>query len=187
MSFERLHPAVQHHIVNSLGWRQLRPLQEAAIVPLLEGNDAILLAPTAAGKTEAAMLPILSRMVAEEWSGLSVLYLCPLRALANNLGPRLGGYAQLVGRQAEVWHGDTTQGDRKRIRRDPPDVLITTPESVEAQLVSRFTDEHVFFGDLRAVIVDEVHAFAGADRGWHVLAVLSRLEELTRRPLQRIG
>ena len=185
--FDRLHDSVQYHVVNSLGWSGLRPLQEASVQPIHEGRDCVLLAPTAGGKTEAAMFPVLSRMLDGNWTGLSVLYLCPLRALANNLGPRLSRYAGFVGRRAEVWHGDTGQGDRKRIRKDPPDILITTPESVEAQLVSAFTNEEMFFGNVRTVIIDEVHAFAAADRGWHLLAVLSRLERLTGQSIQRIG
>jgi ATP-dependent Lhr-like helicase len=185
--FDRLHESVQYHVVNSLGWPGLRPLQNESVAPIHEGRDCVLLAPTAGGKTEAATLPILSRMLEENWSGLSVLYLCPLRALANNLGPRLSRYAGFVGRRAEVWHGDTSQGDRKRIRKDPPDILVTTPESVEAQLVSAYTNEELFFGGVQAVIIDEVHAFAAADRGWHLLAVLSRLERLTGKPIQRIG
>ena len=185
--FDRLHDSVQYHVVNSLGWNGLRPLQEASVQPIHEGRDCVLLAPTAGGKTEAAIFPVLSRMLEGNWTGLSVLYLCPLRALANNLGPRLSRYAGFVGRRAEVWHGDTVQGDRKRIRKDPPDILITTPESVEAQLVSAFTNEEMFFGNVRVVIIDEVHAFAAADRGWHLLAVLSRLERLTGQSIQRIG
>jgi ATP-dependent Lhr-like helicase len=185
--FDRLHESVQYHVVNSIGWPGLRPLQSEAVLPIHEARDCVLLAPTAGGKTEAAALPVLSRMLEENWTGLSVLYLCPLRALANNLGPRLGRYAGYVGRRAEVWHGDTGQGDRKRLRKDPPDILITTPESVEAQLVSAFTNEELFFGGVRTVIIDEVHAFAAADRGWHLLAVLSRLERLTGKPIQRIG
>lgn len=185
--FHRLHDSVQYHVVSSLGWPGLRPLQSESVAPIHEGRDCVLLAPTAGGKTEAAVFPVLSRMLEENWSGLSVLYLCPLRALANNLGPRLARYSQFVGRRAEVWHGDTGQGDRKRMRKDPPDILVTTPESVEAQLVSAFTNEEIFFGGLRAVIIDEVHAFAAADRGWHMLAVLSRLERLTGQRIQRIG
>ncbi|MBM4023621.1 MAG: DEAD/DEAH box helicase, partial [Planctomycetes bacterium] len=86
--FALLHPAIQHHIVNSLGWRELRPFQAAAIRPIVAGQHALVLAPTAGGKTEAATLPVLSRMLAEEWRGLSVLYLCPLKALLNNLHVR---------------------------------------------------------------------------------------------------
>ena len=85
MTADLLHPVVQHHIVNSLGWPALRPLQEHAVLPVLRGDDALLLAPTAGGKTEAAAFPLLSRMAQDDWRGLSVLYICPLRALLNNL------------------------------------------------------------------------------------------------------
>ncbi|MEY4415285.1 MAG: hypothetical protein RIQ53_2578, partial [Pseudomonadota bacterium] len=126
--FERLHPALQHHIVNSLGWSTLRPTQLEAIGPILDGAHALLLAPTAGGKTEAAFLPVLSRILDEAWAGVSVLYICPIKALLNNLEPRLQHYAGLVGRRVEVWHGDVSPSRKKRWLRDPPDVLLTTPE-----------------------------------------------------------
>lgn len=87
-----LHPVVAHHVVNTLQWRSLRPLQQAAIAPVIRGEDCLLIAPTAGGKTEAAVLPLLTRMQNEGWGGISVLYLCPLKALLNNLQPRLDGY-----------------------------------------------------------------------------------------------
>ncbi|MGH4010988.1 MAG: DEAD/DEAH box helicase [Pseudonocardiaceae bacterium] len=182
-----LHPVLVHHIVNTLGWRSLRPLQEQAIGPLLAGSDALLLAPTAGGKTEAAAFPLLSTMEAERWTGVSVLYLCPLKALLNNLLPRLESYAGWLGRRVALWHGDVTQAARQRILRDPPDLLLTTPESLEAMLVSTKVEHRRLFADLRTVVVDEVHAFAGDDRGWHLLAVLERLTQLAGRSPQRVG
>jgi ATP-dependent Lhr-like helicase len=185
--FDRLHLAVQHHIVNSLGWTSLRPFQEQAIPPLLEGSHAILIAPTAGGKTEAAMFPVFSRMLADGWTGLSVLYVCPLRALLNNLHPRLEHYGRLLGRRVDIWHGDTPDSARRRIVSDPPDLLLTTPESLEVMLIMRQEHHDRLFGGLRAVVVDEIHAFAGDDRGWHLLAVMERLCRLARGPAQRIG
>jgi ATP-dependent helicase Lhr and Lhr-like helicase len=182
-----LHPALVHHVVNTLGWPQLRPLQQLAIAPIQAGQDALLLAPTAGGKTEAAALPVLSRMVTEQWRGLSVLYVCPLRALLNNLEPRLAGYAGWLGRRVGLWHGDTGAGARNRLAADPPDILLTTPESLESILASTLRSPALMFGQLRTVIIDEVHAFAGDDRGWHLLAVLERLSQLAGRPIQRIG
>lgn len=182
-----LHPLLTHHIVNSLGWPSLRPMQQQAVAPIRRGDNALIIAPTAGGKTEAAFFPVVSQMLEEEWGGLSVLYLCPLRALLNNLYPRLRGYADLVGRRAGLWHGDVAEGDRKRIRSDPPDVLLTTPESIEAMLISSRTDHAWLFRSLRTVVVDEIHAFAGDDRGWHLLAVTQRLQRLAGRDLQRIG
>jgi len=187
MSLSSLDPVLVHHIVNSLGWRDLRPLQHAAIEPLVAGDDALLLAPTAGGKTEAAAFPLLSRMVAQRWQGTSVLYLCPLKALLNNLAPRLERYAEWVGRRVAVWHGDVGASGRRGVLTARSDVLLTTPESLEAMLVSVKVDHAEFFSGLRAVVVDEVHAFADDDRGWHLLAVLERLTHLIGRPVQRVG
>ncbi|MFE0590674.1 DEAD/DEAH box helicase [Micromonospora echinospora] len=174
-------------MVNSLQWPGLRPLQDAAVRPLLDGEDALLLAPTAGGKTEAAVFPLLSQMAKKNWSGSSVLYVCPLKALLNNLLPRLETYTGWLGRRAALWHGDVTMGRRRRILRERPDVLLTTPESLESILVSAAVDHDEFLRGVRAVVVDEVHAFAGDDRGWHLLAVLERLSRLTGHPVQRVG
>ena len=186
-AFDRLHPALQHHIVNALGWRELRPFQEKVIPHLLDGKHMIVLAPTAGGKTECAVFPVLSKMLEENWQGLSVLYICPIKALLNNLEMRLGRYAELLGRRSGVWHGDVIDSDKAAIRREAPDILLTTPESLEAMLVSQRTDTAEMFGQLQVVIIDEVHAFAGDDRGWHLLSVLSRIEKIADREFQRIG
>jgi ATP-dependent Lhr-like helicase len=186
-NFEQLHPAVQHHVVNSMGWRELRPFQEAVIPGILAGQHMIVLAPTAGGKTEAAFLPIASRVLAEGWTGLSVLYICPIKALLNNLDVRLQRYCTLLGRRSALWHGDVTTSARRHILRDPPDCLLTTPESLEVMLVSPNVDSRGLFCNLRVVIVDEIHAFAGDDRGWHLLSVLQRITRLAGRELQRIG
>lgn len=186
-AFELLHPAVQYHVVNSLGWPGLRPLQEQAVVPLVQGHHALLIAPTAGGKTEAAVLPVLSRMLSEEWRGLSVLYVCPIKALLNNLEPRLSALSGMVGRRVEVWHGDVSAGDKSRAQREPPDILLTTPESLEGILIGSRRDHHRLLGSVRCVIVDELHAFAGDDRGWHLLALLERLRALGAPLQQRIG
>lgn len=186
-AFDRLHPAIQHHIVNSLGWRSLRPLQEATIEPVLRGEHALLLAPTAGGKTEAAAFPVFSRMLSENWRGLSVLYICPIKALLNNLEPRLAHYGSLLGRSVALWHGDIGPSRKAKIVADPPDILLTTPESLEVMLISRRIDHQRLFNNLRCVIVDEVHAFAGDDRGWHLMYLLERLSHITGRELQRLG
>ena len=186
-TFDRLHPALQHHIVNSLGWRELRPFQEAVIPQILDGKHMIVLAPTAGGKTEAAFFPIASRMLSEGWTGLSVLYICPIKALLNNLDVRLDRYCTLLGRRSALWHGDVKSSARKRILREPPDCLLTTPESLEVMLVSPNVDARSLFSNLQVVVVDEIHAFAGDDRGWHLLSVLERISRLSGRELQRLG
>ncbi|MDR6906418.1 ATP-dependent Lhr-like helicase [Agromyces sp. 3263] len=182
-----LHSAIEYHVVNSLGWPSLRPLQEASVAPICSGADCLLVAPTAGGKTEAAVFPLLSSMMDDSWHGFTVIYVTPLKALLNNLLPRLEKYTEWVGRRVALWHGDVGDGDRRRILADPPDILLTTPESLEAMLVSRRVLHHQFFRSIRAIVVDEVHSFAASDRGWHLLAVLERLQRIADRPIQRIG
>lgn len=186
-SFDLLHPALQHHIVNSLGWSSLRPLQEATIEPVMRGEHAILLAPTAGGKTEAAIFPVFSRMLQENWRGLSVLYVCPIKALLNNLEYRLLNYAALLGRTVGLWHGDISPSRKAKLAAEPPDILLTTPELIEVMLVSRRVDHKRLFENLKCVVIDEVHAFAGDDRGWHLLYLLERLTKLAGGELQRLG
>src|SRR6185312_12475706 len=147
-AFELLHPGVQYHLANTLRWNSLRPTQADAVEPILSGRDTLVLAPTAGGKTEAAMFPLLSRMANDDWQGVSVLYVCPLRALLNNLQPRIHEYAQWLGRSAAVWHGDVGQSQRQRILTERPDVLLTTPESLESMLVSTKVDPRILFDGL---------------------------------------
>jgi ATP-dependent helicase Lhr and Lhr-like helicase len=186
-AFDRLHPALQHHIVNSLGWRELREVQSASIEGYLDGANLVVLAPTAGGKTEAAFFPVISQMLTEAWTGLSVLYVSPIRALLNNQEERLQRYFQLVGRKAACWHGDTTLGEKRRMLAEPPDCLLTTPESLEVLLVSTKIDHRQFFQYVRTVVIDELHAFAGDDRGWHLLSVLARIGRFASRDIQRVG
>lgn len=186
-AFDQLDPLVQHHIVNTLGWRELRELQEQSIIPIQAGDHCLLLAPTAGGKTEAATFPILSRICGENWSGLSVLYVCPLKALLNNIHERLEGYCRMVGRRCDLWHGDIGPSQRNRIKSDPPDILLTTPESLEVMLISTKEDGRDMLRGVRTVIIDEIHAFAGDDRGWHLLALLERIGRLAGREIQRVG
>ncbi|MGV0809010.1 DEAD/DEAH box helicase [Mycolicibacterium setense] len=186
-AFTGLDPAIEYHIVNSLGWTALRPLQAASVDPVRSGSDCVLVAPTAGGKTEAAVFPLLSEMIEGKRSGTTILYVTPLRALLNNIHPRVSAYCSWLGRTAGLWHGDIGQSERRHMLADRPDILLTTPESLEAMLVSRRVDHERFLGSVRAVVIDELHAFAGSDRGWHLLAVLERVERIARRRIQRVG
>lgn len=182
-----LDAAIEYHIVNSLGWPGLRALQAASVEPVRSGRDCVLVAPTAGGKTEAAVFPLLSEMVEGNWPGTGILYVTPLRALLNNIHPRVEAYCSWLGRTAGLWHGDIGQSERRSMLADRPDILLTTPESIEAMLVSRRVDHERLLGSVRAVVIDELHAFAGSDRGWHLLAVLERVERIAGRKIQRVG
>jgi ATP-dependent helicase Lhr and Lhr-like helicase len=112
---------------------------------------------------------------------------CPLRALLNNLEPRLSSMAGWLGRRVALWHGDIAASAKRRLAADPPDILLTTPESLEAMLISSRVDHSWAFANLRTVVIDELHAFADDDRGWHLLGVLARLTRLAGHQVQRIG
>ena len=185
--FERLTGALQYQIVNTLGWDGLRPVQTQTIDTVLDGDNCVVLAPTAGGKTEAAFFPLLSRMTDEDWRPVSVVYLSPIRALLNNQEDRVDRLAQMLGRRAFKWHGDVGPGARTRCLRDPADILLITPGSIEAMLMSAKIPTRELFGGLRAVIVDEIHAFADDDRGAHLAALLERLTRYSGRDVQRIG
>jgi ATP-dependent Lhr-like helicase len=186
-AFERLTPALQYQIVNTLGFRGLRPVQEQSIDAILDGKNCVVLAPTAGGKTEAAFFPILSAMDAADWRPVSVIYLSPIRALLNNQEERVSRFGSLIGRRAFKWHGDVADGPRKKFLAAPADVLLTTPESLEAMMISPRVPARSLFGGLQAVVIDEIHAFAGDDRGAHLSALLERLTRFCGRDVQRIG
>ncbi len=186
-AFYRLHPNLRHAIVHDLGWRELRPVQHQAIVVILDGSNAVILAPTAGGKTEASLFPVLSNILSSGTPPVAALYVCPLRALLNNQEPRVKRYARMVGLGAFKWHGDVGAADRRRFLEQPTHILMTTPESLEVMLINRAGEAAQLFGALSTVIVDEVHAFAGDDRGAHLASILERLTRFCDRDLQRIG
>ncbi len=186
-AFDRLSPALQYQITGGLGWTSLRPVQEQAIDAVLDGDNCVVLAPTAGGKTEAAILPLLSMMDTADLPATSVLYVAPLRALLNNQEARLQALSGLVGRRAFKWHGDVGTSARKRFVSEPTDILAITPESLEAMLMSTWVPASVLLENVQAVIVDEVHAFAAGDRGAHLVSVLERIRRIAGRDIQRIG
>ena len=123
-AFERLTPALQYQVTNTLGFRELRPVQLLTIDAVLDGKNCVVLAPTAGGKTEAAFFPLLSRMDGEGWNAVSVIYLSPIRALLNNQESRISRYAETIGRRAFKWHGDTSQGERKKFLKEKGDAIL---------------------------------------------------------------
>lgn len=185
--FFRFAPRLQEAIVARLGWSSLRPVQELAGEAILAGQNAIILAPTAGGKTEASIFPALSMLVDSPADGVGALYIAPIKALLNNQAERLGLYTEMVGLRRFTWHGDTKSHERRAFLREPAELLMTTPESLEVMLISEKVDKHRLFGDLRIVIIDEIHALAGTDRGAHLLSVLERIAKVSRHDLQRIG
>ena len=173
--FTRFPLRLQEVIVSRLGWSTLRPVQELAGHALLDGKNAVILAPTAGGKTEAAIFPMLARLIEREPTGVGLLYIAPLRALLNNQAERLETYTSMVGLRRFLWHGDIQDAAKRAFINEPTAVLMTTPESLEVMLLSPRVPHPTLFRDVRALIVDEVHALAGTDRGAHLLSVCERL------------
>lgn len=186
-AFARLQPRLQAAIVSRLGWGALRPVQELSIPAVLDGNNAIVLAPTAGGKTEASMFPVISQLMERTTGGVGALYIAPIKALLNNQAERLGTYTEMVGLRRFVWHGDITTSERAQFLADPTDLLMTTPESLEVMLVSQKVDAKALLGNVGVVVIDEIHAMAGTDRGAHLMSVLERIAALGERDVQRIG
>lgn len=180
-----LHPGLQKWISES-GWHELTPIQRKAIPAILDGADCILEAPTAGGKTEAVLFPVLTRAAQLEEPGVKVLYVAPLRALLNNIELRGITYASACSLHAFKWHGDVDQKEKIRSMVEMPDLLMTTPESLEAILLRKSGWQNLF-KPLVSVVLDEAHNFASGDRGGHLLSVLERIETACESPPQRIA
>jgi ATP-dependent helicase Lhr and Lhr-like helicase len=185
--FSRFPERLQHAIANHLGFHSLRPVQELAGEAILDGKNAIVLAPTAGGKTEASMFPVLAQLLENPPTGVGSVYVAPIKALLNNQEVRLGDYTEMVGLGRFVWHGDAAQSQKEAFCREPTALLMTTPESLEVMLMSAKVPTQRLFGSLQSVVVDEVHAFAGTDRGAHLMSVIERLAALSEHDVQRIG
>ncbi|MEM0441656.1 MAG: DEAD/DEAH box helicase [Candidatus Nitrosocaldus sp.] len=173
---------------NRLGYSKLTPIQRKSIPILARKRDSLIVAPTGSGKTEAAMVPILT-MVAEahhdsKVKGIKVLYITPLRALNRDMLRRLVHYAEMLGLSVDVRHGDTSSYRRRKIQDDPPDVLITTPETLAIMLVGKMAKA---FHALEWIVVDELHELLANKRGAHLALSLERVERLSSRRVVRIG
>ena len=186
-AFSRFPDRLQAAITARLGWTSLRPVQELAGHALLDGQNAVILAPTAGGKTEASMFPLLAQMVEKEPKGVGILYIAPIKALLNNQAERLGIYTEMLGLSRFLWHGDVKPAAKKAFRQQPATLLMTTPESLEVMLMSASVAHTEIFADLRAIVIDEVHAIAGSDRGAHLMSVLERVIAVSANDVQRVG
>lgn len=168
-------------------WEALRPIQNAAIQHILNGEKHLILAShTASGKTEAAFLPILSKVNFNE-PGVKVLYISPLIALINDQFMRVEDLCQYLDVPVTKWHGEASKSLKEKLLKNPSGVVLITPESLEAMLDNAPTNARHLFSYLDFIVIDEIHAFTGTDRGVQLKSILSRLQLLTKRHFRIIG
>ena len=186
-AFFRLHPSIQRWIYDQ-GWTELRDAQEQAAAPILDcSGDVIIAAATAFGKTEAAFLPICSRLISAEQSGACVLYVSPLKALINDQSDRMERLCESLDIPVHPWHGDISQSRKREFLKQPSGILLITPESLESLFVNRGTSVAGLFSGLLYIVVDELHSFIGTERGQQLQSQLRRLEDAVGRQIPRIA
>lgn len=187
--FELLDPTVQKWVYKQ-GWGELREIQKEAVKPILSQNvDVVISASTAAGKTEAAFLPVCSTCVNND-DGFSILYISPLKALINDQYRRLESLFDMLGMRVTAWHGDSSWAEKTKAKRDPNGVVLITPESLESLLVREPGWVQTSFEFLKYIVIDEYHAFIGSERGHQLQSLMHRLEGLLERhntPIPRIA
>lgn len=172
------------------GWSELREIQISAARVILESDDNLLLSSsTASGKTEAAFFPIIADIVSDPKaaSSVSVLYIAPLKSLINDQFYRLDELLDESGIEVTHWHGDVGQSHKSKLLKNPSGILQITPESLESMLMNRANDIPRLFGSLKFVVIDEIHAMLGEDRGNQVICQLSRIARLIGYSPRRVG
>jgi ATP-dependent Lhr-like helicase len=183
--FEGLHPRIREGL-EKLGIVEPTPPQERVIPDVLDGDNVLLVSPTASGKTEAALLPVFDMYLrGHKEKGIGIIYITPLRALNRDIEKRMMFWADHLGITVEVRHGDTSQKQRGRQTRKPPQMLITTPETLQAILPSKGMRKHL--SSVRWVIIDEIHDLAASKRGAQLTVGLERLDKAAKKNPQRIG
>ena len=186
MSFDLLSEPIRKFIRDK-GWEQLRPIQTAAIAKILASDDNFILASrTASGKTEAAFLPILSKVDFNE-SGVQVLYISPLIALINDQFYRIEELCKNLDVTVTKWHGEANKTLKDRLIKQPNGIVLITPESLEAMFVNKPFNVKQLFSNLKYVVIDEIHSFIGSDRGVQLKSILSRLQKVNSKSFSIVG
>ncbi len=182
--FSTLHESLRQVLTQRFDWTELREVQERACVAISNGNDTLVIAPTAGGKSEAALIPVMDAILKQGLCGVACLYIAPLKALINDQEERVSLFCLPASLTVRKWHGDVPKGGRSW-KEEPPHFLMITPESLEVLLQEQDLSRDL--KKVRFIIIDELHAFVETDRGAHLKVLLDRMDRLTGRKVQRIG
>lgn len=185
--YKRYAPFIQDYIYRS-GWKTLRAVQNAAGDAIFKSDENVLLtASTASGKTEAAFFPILTLLDENPSSTVGVLYIAPLKALINDQFERLNGLCEEAGIAVTRWHGDVSQSQKRKLIKKPSGILQITPESLESLLINKHAEIPSLFGDLRFIVIDEIHSLLRGDRGGQTFCLIERLCRMAECNPRRVG
>ncbi len=184
-AFTNLHESLQQVLAQRLDWTELREVQERAYTAVAAGKDVLVIAPTAGGKSEAALIPVMDDILKHGRMGVACLYISPLKALINDQEDRFREFCIPTSLTVMKWHGDVPKGDRCWKDGEPPHFLMITPESLEVLLQEKTLSQDL--RRVRTVIIDELHAFVESERGVQLKVLLSQLDRITKHPVQRIG
>jgi ATP-dependent Lhr-like helicase len=184
-SFSLMHEGVRQVLANRLRWQELLPVQEETYREVRAGNDVLVVAPTAGGKTEAALIPVVDGILRDALEGVAALYIAPLKALINDQEERFSLFCAPNGLDLLTWHGDIPRGDRSWKEDEPPHILMITPESLEVLLTEKKLRSAL--KQVHYIIVDELHAFVESERGVHMRVLLDRIDRVCGRNVQRVG
>lgn len=185
--FDRF-PTFIKEFIYSHSWESLRDVQLAAANTLFcSENNLLLTSSTASGKTEAAFFPILTELYENPSLSIGVLYVAPLKSLINDQFYRIEELLEQTDIKVTHWHGDVAQSKKRKLLESPQGILQITPESLESMLINRHNDISRLFGDLRYVVLDEVHTLAGTDRGNQIICQLKRIESIIGKSPRRVG
>lgn len=186
MAYNLLSEPIRKYIRDK-GWEQLRPIQNAAITKIMTSdNNFILVSRTASGKTEAAFLPLLSKINFNE-SGVQILYISPLIALINDQFYRIEELCKNLEIPVTKWHGEANRTIKNNLLKAPAGIVLITPESLEAMFVNKPYNVKQLFANLKYVVIDEIHSFIGTDRGTQLKSILSRLQNVNKCSFSIVG
>lgn len=185
--FELFSPFIQEYIY-SRGWDKLHEVQVAAANTIFcTDNNLLITSATASGKTEAALFPILSQFYDDTPTSVGAIYIAPLKSLINDQFSRIDELLSMTGIPVYHWHGDVAQSHKSKLLKKPAGILQITPESLESMLINRSNDIPRIFGDLRYVIIDEIHTLTSTDRGNQVICQIERIARKIGHMPRRIG